>query len=211
MGAESTASEDTVICMKKVILAFSGGLDTSFAVVYLKKQGYEVVTVTVNTGGFTEQQLEDIKKRAASLGANKHYTVSCENEFFDKIIDIFKKSVEKRGLEGELKTTPTEFKGFTIDLPRKQKDIYHGSSYEILCNRSKTLCKIKGDLVIEEDYDYEATKMLEESDCKVFGVHTHVDKREEEKLPHRESHIHFICQDRDRQDTMRMINFLKDY
>ena len=86
MGAESTFGQGIVIIMKTVILAFSGGLDTSFAVIYLKKQGYKVITVTVNTGGFTKKQLEDIKKRAASLGANKHYTVSCENEFFDKII-----------------------------------------------------------------------------------------------------------------------------
>ncbi len=70
----------------KIILAFSGGLDTSFSVVYLKKQGYEVVTITVNTGGFSEQQLEDTKKKAVSLGASKHYNIPCEKEFFDKII-----------------------------------------------------------------------------------------------------------------------------
>lgn len=132
-------------------------------------------------------------------------------EFFDKIINIFEKGIVERGLKGELKTTLMEFKGFTIDLPKKQKDAYHGSSYEILCNRPKTWCKIKGDIVIEEDYDYDVTKMLEESDCKVFGIHTHATKIEKEKLPHRESHIHFICQDRDREDTIRMINFLKNY
>src|SRR3989304_6495148 len=93
-------------------------------------------------------------------------------EFFDRIKDIFKKSIEEKGLEEEPKITPVEFNGFHIDLPRKQKDMYHGSSYEILCNRPKTWCKIKGDLVTEEDYDYEAVKALEDSDCK--------------------SHLHFI-------------------
>lgn len=122
-------------------------------------------------------------------------------EFFDRIKDIFKKGVEERGIKEELIITPSsEFKGYAIDLPKKQKDMYHGSSYEILCNIPKTWCKIKGDLVVEEDYDYEPTKILEESDCKVFGVHTHAAKREEQKLPYRESHI-----------PMKMVNFLKNY
>lgn len=94
-------------------------------------------------------------------------------------------------------------------MPKKQKDMYHGSVYGILCNTFGTLCKIKGDLVIDEDHDYEVTKRLEASDCKVFG--THVGKREDKKLPYRESHIHFICDDKDRGDIIRMIHFLKDY
>ena len=130
-------------------------------------------------------------------------------EFFDKIKDIFKEGIEEKGIKEEPKITPIEFNGFNIDLPRKQKDMYHGSSYEILCNRSKTWCKIKGDLVIEEDYDYEAVKTLELADCKIFRTHTHVDKLG--KLPYTESHLHFICQDRDSTDTIKMINFLKDY
>lgn len=131
-------------------------------------------------------------------------------EFFDKIKEIFKKSIEEKGLKEEPKITPVEFNGFHIDLPRKQKDMYHGSSYEILCNKPKTWCKIKGDLVIEEDHDYEAIKALEDSDCKIFSTHTHV-QRKEGKLPYIESHLHFICQDRDRTDTIKTINFLKDY
>lgn len=137
-------------------------------------------------------------------------------EFFDKIKDIFKEGIieqqklsGEKGIKEEPKITPMEFKGFHIDLPRKQKDMYHGSSYEILCNRLKTWCKIKGDLVTEEDYDYEVIKALEDSDCKIFSTHSHVNKLG--KFPYRESHLHFICQDRDREDTVNMINFLKDY
>lgn len=131
-------------------------------------------------------------------------------EFFDKIKDIFRKGIEEKGIIEEPKITPVEFNGIHIDLPRKKKDMYHGSSYEILCNRSKTWCKIKGDLVVEEDYDYEVVKALEDSDCKIFSTHTHAQQKEG-KLPYRESHLHFICQDRDRIDTMKMINFLKDH
>jgi hypothetical protein len=131
------------------------------------------------------------------------------DEFFDKIKDMFKEGIETKGIKEEPKITPMEFKGFHIDLPRKQKDMYHGSSYEILCNKPKTWCKIKGDLVTEEDYGYEVVKVLEDSDCKIFSTHTHVN--ELGKFPYTESHLHFICQDRDRIDTIKMINFLKDY
>ncbi len=138
-------------------------------------------------------------------------------EFFDKIKDIFKEGIierqklsKEKGLTEEPKITPMEFNGFHIDLPRKKKDMYHGSSYEILCNRPKIWCKIKGDLVTEEDYDYKVIETLEFADCKIFSTHTHV-QRKEGKLPYRESHLHFICQDRDRTDTIKTINFLKDY
>ena len=126
-------------------------------------------------------------------------------ELFDRIKETFEEGIEEKGIEERYKIIPLEFSGFHIDLPRKKMDMYHGSSYEVLCNKSKTLCKIKGDLVTAENYEYGATNVLEKSDCKVFSIHTHKGK------PYRESHIHFICQDKDRLDTIRMINFLKHY
>ena len=58
---------------KKVLLAFSGGLDTSFAVKYLGEElGYEVHTAIANTGGFTEEELEIIADKARRLGAASH-------------------------------------------------------------------------------------------------------------------------------------------
>lgn len=132
-------------------------------------------------------------------------------EFFDRIIDTFKKGIEEKGSkENPGITTASEFKGIIIDMPKREKGLYHGSSYEILCNIPKTLCKIKGDLVVDEEHDYEANKTLEESDCRVFSIHRHVQKKEG-KLPYAESHIHFICQDKERTDTINMINFLKNY
>ncbi|HPH73472.1 MAG TPA: argininosuccinate synthase, partial [Paludibacteraceae bacterium] len=47
---------------KKVVLAFSGGLDTSFCVIYLKEQGYDVYTAIANTGGFSEAELVKIEE-----------------------------------------------------------------------------------------------------------------------------------------------------
>jgi argininosuccinate synthase len=73
--------------MEKVVLAFSGGLDTTFCAVYLKEElGYEVISVTVDTGGFSDDELGRIQKRAYSLGVRKHYTVDSRHMVFDKFI-----------------------------------------------------------------------------------------------------------------------------
>ncbi|OGJ45368.1 argininosuccinate synthase [Candidatus Peregrinibacteria bacterium RIFCSPLOWO2_02_FULL_48_14] len=69
--------------VKKAILAFSGGLDTSFCVPWLKELGYSVITVTVNTGGFSTEDLKEIEARAKELGTAKHYTIDAQNALYD--------------------------------------------------------------------------------------------------------------------------------
>lgn len=73
--------------MKKVVLAFSGGLDTSYCAIYLSKDlGYEVHTLTVNTGGFSAEELAQIEKRALSLGVRSHKAVEETQNYYDKVI-----------------------------------------------------------------------------------------------------------------------------
>lgn len=73
--------------MKKVVLAFSGGLDTSYCAIYLSKDlGYEVHTLTVNTGGFNADEVKEIEKRALSLGVASHKTVDETKNYYDKVI-----------------------------------------------------------------------------------------------------------------------------
>lgn len=72
---------------KKVLLAFSGGLDTSFAAKYLSEDlGYEVHTAIANTGGFSPSDLERIEKRALDLGAASHAALDITKEYYDKSI-----------------------------------------------------------------------------------------------------------------------------
>lgn len=72
---------------KKVVLAFSGGLDTSYCAIYLTKDlGYEVHTLTVNTGGFSPTELEEIEKRALRLGVASHKTVEETQNYYSKVI-----------------------------------------------------------------------------------------------------------------------------
>jgi len=70
---------------KKVVLAFSGGLDTSFCVPYLKfERDLEVHTVMVNTGGFNPEEEKRIEKRALALGATSHTNVNAVDEYYNK-------------------------------------------------------------------------------------------------------------------------------
>ncbi|MBD5187841.1 MAG: argininosuccinate synthase [Muribaculaceae bacterium] len=72
---------------KKVLLAFSGGLDTSFAVKYLSEDlGYEVHTAIANTGGFSLEELAAIEKRAYELGAKSHATLDITDVYYTKCI-----------------------------------------------------------------------------------------------------------------------------
>ena len=72
---------------KKVVLAFSGGLDTSFAVKYLSEDlGYEVHTAIANTGGFNEKELEVIADKAKRLGAASHATLDITGDYYDRSI-----------------------------------------------------------------------------------------------------------------------------
>ena len=72
--------------MKKIVLAFSGGLDTSFCVPYLIDKGFEVHTIFVNSGGVSLNEEKKISKRAYELGAKKHINVSIENSLWKQII-----------------------------------------------------------------------------------------------------------------------------
>ena len=72
--------------MKKIVLAFSGGLDTSFCVPYLIDQGFEVHTIFVNSGGTSASEEKKISKRAYELGAKTHINVSLETSLWKEII-----------------------------------------------------------------------------------------------------------------------------
>ncbi|KAB5489398.1 argininosuccinate synthase [Flagellimonas hadalis] len=73
--------------MKKLVLAYSGGLDTSYCAKYLSQdEGFEVHAVSVNTGGFSKAEIEEIEKKALALGATTYTSINAINTFYDKVV-----------------------------------------------------------------------------------------------------------------------------
>ncbi|HRI08591.1 MAG TPA: argininosuccinate synthase [Nannocystaceae bacterium] len=70
----------------KVVLAFSGGLDTSFCVPYLRERGYEVITLFVDTGGVDDAERRYIEARARELGAAEHVTEDGAQAIWDDVV-----------------------------------------------------------------------------------------------------------------------------
>ncbi|MCC6684307.1 MAG: argininosuccinate synthase, partial [Bacteroidia bacterium] len=71
---------------KKVVLAFSGGLDTTYCAQYLQQMGYEVDAVFVNTGGFNSSETEAIKEHAEQLNVKSFLCIDAKEEFYNKVI-----------------------------------------------------------------------------------------------------------------------------
>jgi argininosuccinate synthase len=71
---------------KKIVLAFSGGLDTSYCVLDLVQQGFEVHTAFIDTGGVDEQGMAAVRARAESLGASRHYEINAAREIWEEFV-----------------------------------------------------------------------------------------------------------------------------
>ena len=72
--------------MKKLVLAYSGGLDTSYCLKTLSQEGYEVHAVSVNTGGFSDLEIEEQERKAYAMGATTYRSINALQTFYDKIV-----------------------------------------------------------------------------------------------------------------------------
>lgn len=72
--------------MKKLVIAYSGGLDTSYCAKSLSNEGYEVHAVSVNTGGFSKEEIADIESKALALGAHNYVSIDAVQTFYDKVV-----------------------------------------------------------------------------------------------------------------------------
>jgi argininosuccinate synthase len=72
---------------EKIVLAFSGGLDTSYCAIYLSKVlGYEVHAVLVNTGGFSAEELAEIENKAKKLGVASYACLDETINYYEKVV-----------------------------------------------------------------------------------------------------------------------------
>jgi argininosuccinate synthase len=118
---------------KKVVLAFSGGLDTSFCVKYLSEdKNFDVHTITVNTGGFDVTEIAEIEERAKNLGVASHTTVDETKNYYEKVIrfliygNILKNSTYPLSVSAERMSQALAVANYAIGM---QADaVAHGST-----------------------------------------------------------------------------------
>jgi hypothetical protein len=98
-----------------------------------------------------------------------------------------------------------------VDLPR-HRDLYHGTTFSIRCKDKQ--CTFIGDIVIPRNEEHIISDKLKKSDCDITSIHQHPESimatipgKEEQK---KESHIHFKCNRKSHNDTMKIANFLRE-
>ncbi len=72
--------------MKKLVIAYSGGLDTSYCAVSLSKKGYQVHAVSVNTGGFSSEEIKKIESNAYKMGVSSYVNIDAVSTFYQKVV-----------------------------------------------------------------------------------------------------------------------------
>lgn len=71
---------------KDLVLAYSGGLDTSYCILYLKEKGYNIHACHVNTGGFSKEEVEALRVRALDMGAESFKSINNEKDYYAKCV-----------------------------------------------------------------------------------------------------------------------------
>ena len=117
---------------KIIVLAYSGGLDTSYSLKKLSSDGYQVYAITINTGGFSNQEISQISKTAIKLGAKKYKCIDAITPFYNKIIkylifgNILKNNTYPLSVSSERIIQAIEIVNYSNKV--KAKYISHGST-----------------------------------------------------------------------------------
>ena len=154
--------------MKKVVLAFSGGLDTTYCAKYLSDDlGYEIYSAIVNTGGFNATELQDIEKKAYDLGVKEHKSIDVIHTFYkDCLKYLIAGNILKNNTYPLSVSAERVFQAIAIAEYANQVDadaIAHGSTgagndqvrfdlvFHILCPEKEIITPIRDNKLSRED------------------------------------------------------------
>ena len=160
---------------KKVVLAFSGGLDTTYCAFYLKDKGFEVHTVIVNTGGFSTEELNETENRAMSYGVSSHKCLEETTNFYEKCLkylifgNVLKNNTYPLSVSAERAFQALAIANYAKSIGADY--IAHGSTgagndqvrfdliFQIICPEIEIITPIRDNkLSRQEEFDYLATK-----------------------------------------------------
>jgi len=151
----------------KVVLAYSGGLDTSFCLKKLIDEGFDVHPILINTGGFTKSDLKLIKYNSKVMGSNKFECINAEKDFYQKIIrflvygNILKNSTYPLSVSSERIIQAIEIIKYAKKI--KASSIAHGSTgagndqvrfdliFQILSSDIKIITPIRDNKITREE------------------------------------------------------------
>ncbi|WP_185870824.1 argininosuccinate synthase domain-containing protein [Blattabacterium cuenoti] len=157
----------------KIVLAYSGGLDTSYCLKFLLQEGYEVHTVIINTGGFQNDELKKIEKRALSIGSKSHRSIDSIEEYYQNCIkylifgNILKNNTYPLSVSSERIFQAIKIANYATSI--QAKAIAHGSTgagndqirfdiaFQIICPEKITLSPIR-DMKISRKKEIEYLK-----------------------------------------------------
>lgn len=142
-----------------VVLAYSGGLDTSYCLQHLKEQGYEVYSTLINTGGFSNLELENIENNAYNIGTKYHRSIEATNFYYENCVkylifgNVFRNNIYPLSVSSERIFQAIQIAEYANEIDAEA--IAHGSSgagndqvrfdiaFQILCNDKHILSPIR--------------------------------------------------------------------
>ena len=159
---------------KKVVIGFSGGLDTTFCVKYLtEEKGYEVHSIIVNTGGFSKEELVQIEAHAKKLGVTSHKTVDAVKNYYDSIVrfliygNVLKNNTYPLSVSAERLSQALHIAAYVKEIGAEA--IVHGSTgagndqvrfdmvFHIMCPSIEIITPIR-DMNLSREYEIEYLK-----------------------------------------------------
>jgi len=139
-----------------------------------------------------------------------------EKSKYEKIIDVINEQYKNKDIKPNVygKHISTDEAFILLDMPKKE-GMYHGSAFDFRCRRD--ICRMSGEIIVQRELEKGVSDKFIEMSCIVKKIHKHPESimasvpGKQYKKGELASHIHFICPNKDYNDTIKIAKFLREY